>query len=107
MPQTTALFRTDGTPCYVSYNVAKSYRPANISITIVRDGKKVFQKTVSAGSGNDVVEAWQRAADVWLGALGMTRRSAAGKAAHARFIAALEAFLDRYGIGTVTRRVFA
>jgi hypothetical protein len=106
MPHTTALFRADGTPCYVSYNVAKSYRPANISITIVRDGKKVFQKTVSAGCGNDVEEAWDRAADTWLGALNMTRRSAAGKAAHARFLTSLDAFLNRYGIGTVTRRVF-
>lgn len=106
MPQTTALFRADGTPCYVSYNDVKPYRPANISITIVRDGRKAFQKTVSAGSGNGVEEAWQRAADIWLGALNMTRRSAAGKTAHAQFVAALEAFLDRYGIGTTTRRVF-
>lgn len=106
MPQISSLFRDDGTPCYVSYNTAKPYRPGNISVMVTRGGKRVFQKTVSAGAGNDVSVIWAKVADIWMSALGISKRSADGKAARAQFIDAMDAFLERYQVQTAVKRVF-
>jgi hypothetical protein len=106
MPTTRTLFRDDGTPCYVTYNDAKPYRPGNISVMVTREGKRIFQKTVSAGAGNDVGEIWLKAADIWMTALGLSKRSNEGKAARTQFIDALEPFLKRYKVKTATKRVF-
>jgi hypothetical protein len=100
------LFRPDGTPKYLRFDRSnRRLKPPSIAIDIGWKRKTRFQHRVGVPA-KDVEETWALVGEMWLAAVGLTKRSAAGRKAAARFAAALHPFLERYEIKTDRKWIF-